>query len=437
MGALHRYAASLVALVVFAGMALLYWDEHTRTIYFVVLRYWGIDPYVFPYLDFAGYLSSLECTRLGIDVIAGNPCDPLDRQFNYGPLWLDLIFLPVYPRDRIMGGTVLNLIFLASFSMLAPPRGAGDMAIRILAAISPAVVFAVERANPDILIFLLVAAAVALIPRGVWGKGTAYALIWFGAGLKFYPIVVMGLALRESKRWFWGLLAVSFGLIGLYALVYHVALGRILPLLPSGNYNSDLFAAKNLPMQIGLIVCATLEPGAWATPIGIVAGVSVLLGLLRRLVKQVRCLLAIRDLEAALATLPDTAALHLLAGSLLIVGCFFAGQSIAYRAIFLMFTLPGIVAMGSAVASPLERLTRRAACGILFLMWEEAIRSGVDRVVAMASLEPGTAFLVSLMFWVFRELVWWWGVGLLLAVILLFLRASAIRQLVWPDRARR
>lgn len=417
-----RCAPSVAALMVFAAMALLYQDERARWIYFSALEFWGIKPHIFPYLDFAGYLSSLECTRLGVDVIAVNSCDPLDRQFNYGPLWLDLTFLPLYPPDRVVGGTVLNLFFIGSFALLAPPRGGWELSARILAATSSAVVFAVERANPDILIYILVTAVVVLVTRGVVARVWAYALIWFMAGLKFYPMVLMGLASRERPRWFWGLLGASVGLVGLYLVVYHVSLGRILPLLPAGNYNSDLFAAKNLPMQLGLVVRAGVSPIA-----GVIVGVAVVLGLLWRLTRHVRRLLDMPALGVGLAALPVATGLQLLAGALLIVGCFFAGQSIAYRAIFLLLTMPGLYAMGEAAQSPaLRRICRKALWVAVFLLWEEAIRLGLDRGVAALGMGDGGGFLAGLMFWVFRELIWWWMVAVLLAVVLRFAWVSPV-----------
>ena len=157
-----RCAAPAAALALFAAMSLLY-RAGPPDIYFSILAAWGIEPFSLPYLDTGGNLAAWDCARLGEDVIGFNPCDILGRSFNYGPLWQDFIFIPLYPGDRVLVGTVLNLAFLASLAALPTPEDWRGAWVMVLGATSTAVVFAVERANPDILIFLLVFPVAALM----------------------------------------------------------------------------------------------------------------------------------------------------------------------------------------------------------------------------------------------------------------------------------
>ena len=92
--------------------------------------------------------------------------------------------------------------------------------------------------------------------------------------------------------------------------------------------------------------------------------------------------------------------LLVMAGAI-IVGCFFAGQSANYRAIFLIPVVGGLLAMRRV--SDLAGL--RARLGwlvgiILALMWGDAFRSAIRSCA--------------------RELAWWWAVASLLAVLVVF-----------------
>lgn len=422
----QRYAATVAGLGAFAVMAILGMHECTAGLYARVLHAWGIEPFAFPFLDFAGYLSSLNCTRLGVDVIADNPCDPLKRQFNYGPLWLDLTFLPLYPEHRLAGGTILALLFLASLSCLPPPRRGWQVVTTVLASLSSMVVFAVERGNPDILIFLLTVVVVNFARRGGVTRGVGYGLAWFAAGLKFYPAALLTLAMRERPARSLLVAMLSALLLGLYLLRYHQDLARILPQLPDGGYDGDMFAAKNLPMRLGLVTRAALAPSGWATAWGVVAGGGVAALLMLRGVRTIRRLLRDARFATAMAVLDEATWHSLLCGAVLIVFCFLAWQNIAYRGIFFLLALPGLSALRDVP------LCRRLVPAVLFVMWEGAARHALTDGIAAAELDAGTAFLLQLAYWLFRELVWWWIASVLLAIILWFLWQSPMRSALWP-----
>lgn len=411
---MRRYAGTIAGLCCFAILAALCADDATAHLYQLVLHGWGVQGFATPFLDFAGYLASLNCTRLGVDVIAGNPCDPLERQFNYGPLWLDLTFLPLYPPYRMVGGVAVGLLFLLSLSALPPARRGWDVVVTVLASISTAVVFAVERGNPDILIFLLTLAVALLAERGGMARGVGYGLIWFMAGLKFYPAALLALTLRERLARFWLVFGASVLLAGVYLWRYRQELERILPLLPVGNFDSDLYGAKNLPMRLGLV-----SEAAWGTPAELMVGLAVLFVLLARLVWRVRRLLRDGAFQAALAGLPARVHLLLLAGALPTVFCFFAGQNIGYRAILLLLALPGLLA-----------LPAQAGVAVLFVLWEGAVRHALDSAIAFVGMADGTAFVLRLVYWVGRELAWWWLIGVLLVVVLRFAWLSPVGRAV-------
>ena len=79
--------------------------------------------------------------------------------------------------------------------------------------------------------------------------GYAFALL--AALLKYYPIMLLVVLFRERLAVFVAVaMAVAGSLAGFWA-AYHVEIVRGWANIPVGPYNTDLFAAKNLPFLIG------------------------------------------------------------------------------------------------------------------------------------------------------------------------------------------
>jgi hypothetical protein len=140
------------------------------------------------------------------------------------------------------------------------------------------------------------------------------------------------------------------------------------------------------------------------------------------------------DIPAALSRLDDPRRLALLAGALLLVGCFFAGQSIGYRGIFLLLVLPGLFALGQDKATgAAASAARLAAMSIAPLMWAAAVRLWIHIAVTGDTSPSDYPMVVeqSLDFltWCAREVAWWLLVGFLLALLLGFVVDSPLFQI--------
>jgi hypothetical protein len=103
----------------------------------------------------------------------------------------------------------------------------------------------------------------------------------------------------------------------------------------------------------------------------------------------------------------------------LMAGCFFAGGSIGYRGVFLIFTLPGLLALArSAKAAALRALFAVADFLVIFVMWGEFLRLAILRAIASPWVNFG--------FWLSRELAWWWIMGVMGGLLLRFALDSEI-----------
>ena len=117
-----------LALATFLTMSWLY-CYGPREIYEEVLRSWGIVPFRAPFLDIGFVLAAWDCTRQGWDVMWHNPCDLLQLPFNYSPLWLVAAPIRLSVRDATAVGWTLDLLFIASLTLLPPPRRLAELAL--------------------------------------------------------------------------------------------------------------------------------------------------------------------------------------------------------------------------------------------------------------------------------------------------------------------
>ena len=423
---LPRFLASIAGLVALGVMIGLY-SSGERPVYVELLSFLGIIPFQFPFLDTDGTLAAWECARKGADVIISDPCDILKRGYTYGPFWMTIDWIPLGRADRVAAGIVLDVVFLLSLSALPPSIGRAETVLRVLAVFSTMVVFALERANPDLVIFVLVVIALNLLRRSFLMRLVAYGVAFLAGALKYYPFILLGLIVRERAWVFSVCLVLSIlGLLGFFC-IYEAQIIEGIPHIPIGQPFGDMFGAKNVLMGTFYIVAringlsADAANSALATT-GLLIAVclSMMIVLLRR-----------SAISAALRRLDEPRRLALLAGALLVSGCFFSSQNVGYRGVFLLLTLPGLFALGrDEAAGPVARV---AAIGVVPLMWAEAIRGWVH--VAITGEQPPPGFVsvleqpMDFIAWCLREAAWWGLVAFLLTLVVAFLYDNALFRL--------
>ena len=408
---LCRFVPAGSALAIFLAMSWLYRQGH-REVYDDVLRYWGVVPFRIPFLDISFVLAAWDCARQGWDVISDNPCDLLHLPFNYSPFWLVAAPIPLSLRDTTAVGCLLDLPFIASLSLLPPSRRLIELLLMLAATFSTTVVFALERANADIILFMLALAVGFLAERGPAARMVGYAFALLAALLKYYPIMLLVVLFRERLAVFVAVaMAVAGSLAGFWA-AYHVEIVRGWANIPVGPYNTDLFAAKNLPFLIGMMVENTI-PSRFGTAVGWVVTAGLYVSLIGAALAICRRLSRFGELRAAIAELPGPERMFLVIGSAVIAGCFLAGQSIGYRGIFLLLVMPGLLTLSHSAVRELRILCFGTAIVIVLLMWGECLR---------------LAFGGGFGFWLLRELVWWWTVTFMVALVADFLRESPVLQ---------
>src|ERR1700683_4696917 len=249
----HRrlvYSSLLFAGVMFFyGGFWLLWAKQYH-FYIAIMNALGIDAWRFPFLDTMGPLSWIECHQKGIDVFVTNPCDPLNRPFNYSPLMLDLPDFGFRVRDTFAIGLSIALAFLATLPFIFRPASLHALMMAFIACLSPAVLFAVERGNFDLLEFALIAAAGLFALRRAPTRFASYAIFLISGLLKFSPFVLLALSVRERPRVFAAIAALSAAVIFAFGKYYWVDLQKIATQQPVFIFWCDTFTARQLPFGI-------------------------------------------------------------------------------------------------------------------------------------------------------------------------------------------
>ena len=394
-------AAMAAAIVLLA--ALLYACGY-REQYYALAEIWGAAPFRTPFLDMQGVTSPVECHRLGYDVYVQNPCDVFNRPHNYSPLWLWLAVLPITTAWDDALALALVGLFLVALAFLPPGR---DWRLITLATISSTTMFAMERANIDLLMFVMAMLVVRL-------RFTGYAIALLAGMLKFYPIVLLLAAVRERALVCLAVWTMALGVVALWFALDGTEILRAIANIGSNPpFDDNVFGAHNLPFGIAAVV-GLPRSGAMALEVLLLAAmVGVAIGSAGRVRTDV---------------LTEAEAVHLLVGAALLVSCFVIAQNVSYRAIYFLFVLPALIVSW-----------RGAAWVAVLLMWNSGLRLAINRVAAWFGISTAPDGMLHFAIWLLRELAWWAVITLLAALLLrLVWELQAVRQAVtWGGQHER
>jgi hypothetical protein len=224
----------------------------------------GVSPFRYPFLDWESITAVIKCWHRGINVYITNPCDVLHRVHSYSPLWLRAVFVPTDRAWTMPIGLVLVLTFLLSLFWVIKPGNWRELIIFVLACMSPTVIFALERGNVDVIIFIMLVVAGVLSIGLLANRILSYALILIAGLLKFYPLTVLFTALRERVRTCFVITAAASLIIVGFFFQFREELAASLTNIPRGGG----FGSVNLPFdgpRYALLLFPGLKQVAWLT----------------------------------------------------------------------------------------------------------------------------------------------------------------------------
>jgi hypothetical protein len=318
------------------------------------------------FFDTRNVTAALDCRRLGFDPLVQNPCDPWGRPLNYPRVWLALRWLGLNQSHTDALAIAFIVLFFWSVLLLVGRISLGQGILVAVAVCSPSVMFAIERANMDIVVFSIMALAVIAWRRRTEAARIVSPLIVLAAATtKIYPVFALPpfLFMRSRRASIVAILCVMA--FAVYALLTIGDIQAVARVAPQGDYHA--FGARILPAAI----YHRFVPDRWQggaitkqllaiVPLLIAAPVVWRVGR-RRLPDQ--------DPEAGSAV-----RLAFYVGALVFLGTFAVGNNFDYRLVFILLTLPQLFEwITDRSGDPRSSLASVSALAVLILLWIGAL----------------------------------------------------------------
>lgn len=373
-----------------------------------------------PFIDIATIFSWRDCFLQGVDVTVDMPCDPMLRApANYSPLVWHLPLEWIGLQNIVATALVIDTLFLLLVFSMFRPQGRAECLVMVLAMVSPVTFFALERCNPDVLIFFLLLGAFHLPQKQGWARAAAYGAIWTGGLLKFYPFVLLVAALRERPRQFLILAATSLAGIAAFFLWQWPYFARlILPKeLVFGMFGARLLG-KGLQQELGLPLMAQTI----ITVLCFAASYAAMLVLARKFAKPVGAL-----------NLLDRNAGAMACGAILTLACFFSGFNVYYRAIFLLPVIPCLFdLLRNTKGQPVQKYFGLGLLATVGCLYADMFGFAGTKILKLAfridpDSPPGHFATAAIL--VAKEAVWWLEISLLGGILIAALpHAQTVKQ---------
>lgn len=345
-------------LVVFAGLVLVALSRAPE-----YLRLLGVNHLGVWFIDLHAILASCDAVAAGLDPYAYNPLDHFGRVHCYPHWWLLLGSWGVTRADTQWLGFLLVAVFFVSAVAALRPRLIGELFWMLAVLCSPPVLLALERANIDLVVFVLLAPVVPCLMSGrPLVRLMAVPLIVAATMFKVYPLVAAVVLLgagsgREMRR-----------LIGVGIVLLAVALPDMV-----GDFQRY---ARHLPEPEGLM---TMGARNLFTSFGLPAGAARWWGALGGAAIIV-FFWRIKPLAGWQTTQADRHRwLGGILGAALLTGCFFAGTSYSYRWVFALWLVPLLWQLPREATVPpnVRRWATVTALLLGFALWADAAASWV------------------------------------------------------------
>ena len=427
---LARSIAPLIGLLVLVFFVLPY--VYGGDLYERVLLTVSIRPFPLPFADWEYQPAAAECWQKGVNVYIAAPCSVTEpnNPMTYSPIWLRLTFISPAAFWVNACGLGMALLYLACVAGFTPPASWWQLWVLTLTTVSSASILAIERGNVDVMIFLMIVLGVAGLRGGTLARTLGYALFVLAGLLKFYPIVLVAVAVRERFLFLVGIVLSTAAVLAWFLLTYADEIRMALANVGgSGKYFTNFIGAKILPFGLVEVACKAAHacgPGL-AMPL---VSYSILAGLLLATAGAAWYLARKGGMQAAFRNPADFDFLLLVASSVAVCGCFFTGNSLLYRGILLVLTLPGLFRLAATLPDASARWMVRVACTLCpIVCWVIGIQTLTNLFTTSGSVVRG-------LHWLLNELAWWWIIATLTGVIVGFaLNAPSLAGLL-SNRAR-
>lgn len=274
-----------------------------------------------PFMDLYGILAARDAVAAGVNPYLPNDFDPYHRPHVYSDWWLAGSGLGRV--DAVWLGVVLLAAFLLSAVGFVRLRNKREALYLAALLISPAFLLAINRANNDLVVFVLVTLGLwSFRGSSVAAKAVAVVLFAVAAALKYTPLVTLVVLLDLRTRR--GLLAA----LGLYAAVLLLAW----PGMQAGMQHLTRFTPE--PEWLYAYGAPVLARNwglagrmVWLVPGGLLLGWALWCAMKSKA-------------GPLLPSVEQAAEREFMCGAAMLVGMFFMGSSFVYKLVFALWLLP-------------------------------------------------------------------------------------------------
>jgi hypothetical protein len=332
-------------------------------------RFLGMPSMSPTFADLRTITHSVDCAAKGLDPFTTGACDPWGRLYNYPSIWLKLGAIGISSASSNIIGVLFIALLCATLLLIYDTRTVMSGILAFAAALSPPILFGVERGNIDVLMFVASTMLFYLLAKQNNLRATLLLCggIAFLSVLKIYPIG--GATLLAHRRW--GLAGIALtgaltlsGLLGLGGLEELKTIALNTPQSTWLSYG-DLpifLIANNHGLLPAFFNIGRLRVVAAMTALA-VAGIAILVSLRRPDI--LNCVFPALD-PASRAGAVTVSGLSIFCAS------FVLGSNYDYRLVFLLAVLPVLL-----IAHDAERrvATMVAPVTIVLFLWMSRISS--------------------------------------------------------------
>ncbi len=297
-----------------------------------------INGLTYIFADWGAIVSANVCDQKGLNVYLENPCDIYNRKHVYGEILLHLPFVEFNKFYQFYFPLILNILFLFTIVSFFTRINSFKSYFLVFFVISLPVILVIERANSDILIFLMM----YLISK-YKNMFLNHVLIIFSTLSKFYPICfgVVLLFHRILKKIF-----INISIVALFLIIFlvhqHENLIQIFnnsaQFSGSGVYQFSLKGLINAIPNIKLFINDY--------NINWLIYLLIVFFLILPLIFFVKIILQSQENEKFLFHIFDHNIFEnrlFIISTLVIIFCYFLAQNFNYREIFLIGLVPYIL----------------------------------------------------------------------------------------------
>lgn len=326
-----------------------------------IMKDFGVGQAVVWFRDTHSMLAASDSARAGLNPFVNNPYDIGGERHIYPDWWFALGWMGLTRADSFwLGWVVVGLFWLAVLAVV-PLRSAWDLGWTLLVCASPPFWLAVNRANPDLLVFAILTPVVPwLLHRDKWVRLLAPGPVALATGLKFFPalagVVFLYPAVTRREDWQRWLIIAALLLLLAWSLTDDVQ-----RYLESGWLAHGLFTfgAAAIPMHYGW------DPGICLN-IGRLAGVALV------------ALAALRPPSEAVSGVDgmEKERRYGVMGAAVLAGLFFLTVGYLYKIIFVVWLLP-LLLTGLSQTGPVRVRARFSLACLVGLVWIEGLTCAV------------------------------------------------------------